>query len=148
MAIDPIPTDTEILVKFGDGASPETFAVKCSINLDRSISFSQQYEEDELPDCDTPTNPHSIRRQVRSIDLVITGQGKADATDLDFLIDWWKAGGQKNVKVEIGPSTTGRSITGAFYIQLELTGQSKRDGEFGITLTPVDTGALVVADLA
>lgn len=145
MAITAIPVGSQLLVKVGDAASPEVFAHPCIINLDRAINISHTYEEDEIPDCDTPTNPHSIKREVRSIDVVITGSGKVNASDIDTYLDWAKDGTTKNVQAQVGPASSGRTITGAFYCQIEFTGQVKRYAECNITLTPADTGALTVA---
>lgn len=148
MAITVVPTTEQILIKVGDGASPEVFAHPCMINLTRDISFSHNYQEDEIPDCDTPSNPHSIKRQIRSIDLTVTGNGKIDAAGIDTYLDWAHDGTQKNVQIQIGPSTSGRTISGAFFCQWGVNGEPKSNGECSLTLTPVDTGALTIAAVA
>ena len=110
MAIDVVPTEAEVLVKVGDGASVETYTHPCLINLDRSMNVSHNYEEDEIPNCDTPANPHDIERKIRSRDFIVSGTGKLDAAGIDEYLDWAMDGTQKNVQMSLGPSTTGRTI--------------------------------------
>lgn len=147
MPLDPLLTESEVVIMVGDGGSSETFAPKAMINLDRSVGISHNYEEDELPDTDTPENPHSIMRFLRSVDYTVSGNGKVHAGDLDEFIDWASTGALKNCQVHIGPATSGRYLAGAFYCQFEVTGQTKRNAECTITLTPFNTGAVTVNDI-
>jgi len=145
MAITVVPAGSQVLIKVGDGGTLENFAHPCLLNLSRDISYSHNYEEDEIPDCDTPAKPHAIHRQVRSIDLTVTGSGKLDAAGIDAYLDWCAEGAQKNVMLQIGPSTSGRTITGAFYCQFSVTGEVKKNADCSISLTPVNTGDLSIA---
>tara|TARA_R100001086_G_scaffold6621_1_gene4036 strand:+ start:566 stop:1018 length:453 start_codon:yes stop_codon:yes gene_type:complete len=147
MAITKVPAGSQVLIKVGDGASPEVFAHPCLVNLSREISFSHNYQEQEIPVCEDTDQPHSIERQVRSVDMTVTGSGVLDAAGIDEYLDWCIEGTQKNVQIQIGPSTSGRTITGAFFCQFNVSGEVKQSAECSITLTPVSTLAanLVVA---
>jgi hypothetical protein len=146
MAITVVPVGTQVLIKVSNMASPEVFAHPCLINLSREIAWSHNYEEDEIPDCDTPANPHAIKRQVRSVDLSVTGSGKLDAAGIAEYVTWSTTGAVKRVRLQIGPATTGRTITGDFFCQFGVTGENtKKNADCSITLTPADTGALTVA---
>jgi hypothetical protein len=147
-ALDPLLTESEVVIKVGDGGSSENFTAKAMINLDRSLGITHNYEEDELPDTETPTNPHDIMRYLRSIDYNVSGSGKVHAGDLDEFIDWAATGTIKNCQIHIGPVTDGRYIEGGFYCQFEVTGQVKRNAECSITLTPFNTGAVSVNDIS
>ncbi len=148
MAITAVLTESQLLVKVGDGGGTEVFAHPCMINLDRSFGVSHNYEEDELPDCDTPTNPHDIVRYLRSIDYTVSGSGKVNAADIDTYLDWATGGTTKNCQIQVGGSTTGRYLEGAFYCQIDFSGTPKRNAECSITLTPANTGAITVNDVS
>lgn len=148
MALDPLLTESEVIIKVGDAASPEAFAAKAMINLDRSLSINHNYEEDELPDTDTPTDPHSIVRYLRSVDFAVSGSGKVHAGDLDEFMDWAHAGTLKNCEIHIGPTSSGRYLAGAFYCQFEVSGSVKRNAECTITLTPQNTGSVTINDIS
>ncbi len=99
-----------ILVKIGDGASPEVFAHDCMINLTRGFTITANMVEEEVFDCDTPDDPATIYRLKRSASLSVSGTGKLHKTSLATWLAYAASADAKNVKIEIGGSG-GQRIT-------------------------------------
>lgn len=95
----------KLLIKIGDGASPEQFAHPCLINTTRGIAFTTNVTETEVADCDDQSLPAKIVRKAKSIDFTVNGAGKVDRTSVFAYIQWWESGAPKNV--EILQNTTG-----------------------------------------
>lgn len=132
----------KLLIKIGDGASPEVFAHPCLINTDRNVSFKTNMTETEVSDCDDPSLPAKIIRKAKSIDLSAGGAGKVDKTSVFAYIQWWETGLPKNV--EIVQNTTGAlgGFTGTVAMLLEafeLKGTRGDYQEVTINLVPADT---------
>lgn len=88
-----------LLVKIGDGGTPEVFTHPCLINTSRGVTFATNMTETEVPDCATPSNPAKIIRKARSIDLTVEGEGLLDATSVYAFILWWQSATAKNIQI-------------------------------------------------
>lgn len=148
MATVEAPFD-QVKILVGDGESPEVFTQLCLVNLSRSMSFTNNMQDDEIPDCTDVTKPAGIRREVRSTDFEISGEGKLHLTNLATMLNWWKDGDAKNVRAEVGAAGTGgQRISGAFRLaSFEITGQFKETATATVSFMPADTRALSVAAL-
>jgi hypothetical protein len=103
-----------VLVKIGDGASPEVFAHDCMINLTRGFTIDANMIEEEVFDCDAPDAPAVIYRLKRSVSISVTGTGKCHKTSLSTWLAYAKSASAKNVKIEIA-GTGGQRITLAMH---------------------------------
>lgn len=118
-----------LVVKVGDGASPEVFAPLCTINAERGITFNAQTNDDTVPNCDEPEAIKFLSREKSSLSVDVTGGGKNNKTDNKKLWDWWKSPDPKNVQVVLDDDDPANVVTweGAFHLtQYDLTGN---DGE-------------------
>lgn len=134
---------SQLLVKIGDGGSPETFAHPCSINAERGIQFSAETRNNNVPDCDDPEAVVWQGTEKSSLSCTITGSGTLNASDQDIFWGWYESELTKNVKVytNISGATGGRIYTGAFHLtQFELTGNTGEKVQVRITL--VSDGAI------
>lgn len=140
---------SEVGVLVGDGASPEVFTQLCLLNLSRSLDLTNAMQDDEIPDCTDVDAPASVNRQVRSKDLQVSGEGKLHVTNLSTMLNWWKDGEKKNVRLEVGTSGNGgQRISGEFFLsQFTITGQFAETATASVTLMPANTGALAVTAL-
>lgn len=115
----------KLVIKVGDGASPEQFAPKCSVNTTRGISFNGQDNEFEIPDCDDPEKIASIARERRANSVSVKGAGILNTPDLQDFFDWWKNGETRNCQIVVDVP----SVDGGVYFQcgykltFELTGE-------------------------
>lgn len=102
MATNTVSFD-QVGILIGDGATPtEAFTQACLVNSTRGVQFTCNFSDDEVPDCDNPTNPAQIFRNAQSISLSISGSGKVHTDDVKSYIDWLASGAAKNAKIRIG----------------------------------------------
>lgn len=92
------------VVAIGDGADPEVFAPKCTINSSRGFSLSAEANTRNIPDCDDDKLPSATLRYVSSYSGEISGAGMLEKTDEKFFADWLISGEKKNCKVSVGGS--------------------------------------------
>lgn len=140
---------SQLLIKIGDGGSPEAFAHPCTINADRGISFDAEMGENNIPDCDDPEAPAWVGREKRTKSATINGAGILSAADQDIFFDWFDSENGKNVKVytDIAGASGGRVYTGLFHCsKFEITGNRGEKALCNITL--VSDGAVTKANNA
>jgi hypothetical protein len=104
---------SKVLIKKGDGASPEAYTAPCLINGSKAIQITASYSEDVIPDCDNPDDPAQILRQADSISVTINGSGKLHQDDAKTYVDLALGGVAANWSIEVGTA----SATGAFKIR-------------------------------
>jgi predicted secreted protein len=95
---------TQLYIKIGDGASPETFTHPCTINAERGIVFRSTTNDIIVPDCTNPDDPAWRELVKDALSAGITGSGILDAT-LSVIQSWdtWFRGDDgKNVQVWLG----------------------------------------------
>ena len=101
MATKPNFSGRKLLIRIGNGASPEVFSVKCSFNGDRAISFSAASTDEMDIDCDDPTAVAWTITMVDSLSAELTGAGQVKSDEVPFFFDWFSSGEPKNVEVDI-----------------------------------------------
>lgn len=101
-------------IKVADVAGT-TYAHYCMINLDRSISFTSNVQSQTVPDCDDPSLPDTITKEVLSNEFSISGAGVYDKGSADFFLDWklGVGGSKRKVIIELGSAVGDPMITGA-----------------------------------
>ena len=119
-----------LLIKIGDGGSPENFNHSCSINTSRSFTITANESSVEVADCTTPSNPAYVARKVKSTDITVEGAGTYDAASEYALLTWALAGTAKNCKI----SQTNSGALGGFTITVPMIlsslGASGERGDF------------------
>lgn len=128
----------KLLIKVGDGASPEEFATPCSINAERGITFTAGSNDQDIPDCANPDAIAWVVREKSNLSASITGAGVLDTSDVETFFDWLKSEDPKNVKVIVDvPSTDGGVIfTGAFHLtEFSITGNRAEKMQASISLS-------------
>jgi hypothetical protein len=101
-----------VLIKIGNGASPEVFGQDCLINNEKAIQLTCTFSEDVVPNCDSPDSPADVLRYADSISMTVTGAGKLHEGDALSYVQWLLSGDSKNAEICVG--TAGNS--GAFKI--------------------------------
>jgi predicted secreted protein len=118
-----------LVVKVGNGASPEVFTALCTINAERGITFNAQTNDDTVPNCEDIEAIKFLSREKSSLSVDVTGGGKNNKPDNKILWDWWKSPDPRNCQVVLDDDDPANVITweGAFHLtQYDLTGN---DGE-------------------
>ena len=75
--------------------------------MNATISYTTQVDEDEIPDCDDESLPHTIVVNVRSTGVTISGEGKWAASVHEKMMQWWKQGLKKHTRVGYLDAETG-----------------------------------------
>ncbi len=77
---------SQLLIKLGDGATPELFTAPCGLNT-KGINFSKEMNDTPVPDCDDPDAPAWTERAVTTLSAQVSGDGILSMADLDT---WWE----------------------------------------------------------
>lgn len=134
---------SKILIKFGDGNSPEVFTHYCSINAEREFALEANLNEDLAINCDDPDAPGWVDREVESLSGQITGAGQLNTPDWRILRRRMVAGEAINMQVvlDVSAADGGEIATGAFIIS-NLTKTGDRGGKIQAAITLQSTGPL------
>lgn len=127
----------KLLLKVGDGASPEVFAALCTINAERGFSISAQTNEANIPDCAAPDQLSWLAREKVSLSADFTGGGMLDKSDVKKMMDWAASEDSKNCQIILDDDTAANVITfeGPFHLtQFELSGNRGEKVTATITL--------------
>lgn len=140
---------TKILVKIGDGGSPETFAHNCSVNGARSFQLSAQTNDVNVPDCDDPDLMAWIEREKVSLGATVNGAGICNTPDIEFFFDYAADSDPKNCRIVV--DTTGANgggyFAGAFHCtDFQINGDRGTKADMSITLQ--SSGAITWTDAA
>lgn len=112
---------SKLLVRLGDGGSPEQFVHPCLINTTRGIEFGSSPNETLVPFCPPDQEePGWVDRDIDGLTATINGAGVLDTASLDVIWDWYSSALSKNVHVEI--VAAGADGGGYFYGAAVLTG--------------------------
>jgi predicted secreted protein len=90
---------SKLLIKLGDGGSPETFTAYCVINSNREINFGSSPIKSLIPDCDNLDAPAWEETLIEGLNAAITGAGMLDTASLDTFRTWFFSGAAKNLQV-------------------------------------------------
>jgi len=93
---------TQLRIKMGDGASPESFVEWCIINTDRGIQWSSAANSEEVAQCDEPEGIAWTEVTKTGMTGTITGAGKLDTASLDNVWPWLISDDAKNLQIEVG----------------------------------------------
>lgn len=134
----------KLLIKIGDGASPEVFSAFAAIT-DTTVTFDN-------PAVDTTTKDDSGNRSLLAgktvFSMTVSGTGIfVDDADLATAQTSVEAGTHNNFQIDVvetDATTAGKTHTGAFRItSLEFTGT--HDGAANYSITLESDGAITVA---
>lgn len=137
----------KLLLKVGNGASPEVFTALCTINAARSIKGTAQTNTFNIPDC---ADPEAIAWQtIEKVGLsyAVTGAGILNTPDVQDMTDWLASPDAKNCQIVIDvPSSDGGVIfEGPFQLtDFEITGD--RGAKMQCTITLASDGEVTVSD--
>ena len=135
----------KLLLKVGDGASPEVFTAYCSINAARSLQGTAATNEFNIPDCDDPDALAWVTREKVSISYSVTGAGILNTPDVQDFHDWLDSITSKNCQIIVDvPSADGGVIfEGAFHLtEFQITGD--RGGKIECTISLASDGTVTV----
>lgn len=130
MATQPNFSGRKLLLRIGNGASPEVLSVRCSFNGDRAISFEAAMTDEMDVDCDNPTAVGWKVSQVDSLSATVSGAGRVKAVDVPFFFDWFNSGEPRTMEVDVDDGTVvfeGQALLTNFTINGGETGSATAD---------------------
>jgi predicted secreted protein len=134
---------SKLLLKLGDGASPETFVAPCALTT-KSFNRSAATNEFNVADCDDPDAPIWTERVKSALSSSISGSGTLAKESLDLYEDWFAAVDSRNVQVTIDFTVGPRTYTGAYHMStLNITGE--QDGLIQVEIELQSDGEVVAA---
>jgi hypothetical protein len=146
MAVVKHARGVKLLLKVGDGASPEVFTAMCTINAARSIKGTATTNEFNIPDCADPDALAWVVREKVSLSYSVNGAGILNTPDVQDFADWLANEASKNCQIVVDvPSADGGVIfEGAFHLtDFEITGD--RGGKMEANVALVSDGEVTVA---
>lgn len=132
----------KLLLKVGDGASPEQFTTFCSINADRGVQFQAGEQTFEIADCADPEAVAWVTSEITSLRVAFSGAGTLDTPDLGDFFDWWKAGATKNCQLVLDvPALDGGVIfEGGFKLPSFEVTSSGRGSKVNVSISGASDG--------
>lgn len=92
--------DVELVAESG------TYTPICGL-IDVTINRTANVDTAEIPDCDDESQPLSIERQVRSIEVTISGTGVWAQTSQSALKEWFYSSATKNIRLRDTKASSG-----------------------------------------
>ncbi len=90
----------KMVVKLGNGASPEVFEAPCGLTT-QALNRGKTLNETNVPDCDDPDAPAWTGREVQSLSWSISGSGVLAYESVALWEDFFDSTDSKNVEVTI-----------------------------------------------
>lgn len=78
--------------------SPGTYNALCGL-IDVEITRTSNVDTAEVPDCDDESLPLSVERQVRSVEVTVSGTGVWALQSNKTMSDWWYSSTTLNVRI-------------------------------------------------
>lgn len=116
---------SKLVLRVGDGASPEVFTALCSINAARGLSFNTSLTEEAIPHCSDLEAVMWLIREKISVGVEVTGGGKVDKANVKTFADWVVDKDTKTCQIVLDDATPANVITfeGEFHLEtFSMTG--------------------------
>ena len=78
--------------------TPGTWAKLCGLTS-RTVNRTSNMSTTEVPDCDDESLPAALERAVQSQEVTISGTGVWAAQSHGTMMDWWRSGQTKKVRI-------------------------------------------------
>lgn len=106
---------TKMLIKLGDGASPEVFTAPCGLNT-RGFGRTATLNEFNVGDCDNPDLPAWVERVKAALSSTITGSGLLAGEAIAAYEAAFASPDPINVQVTLDFATGARTYQGAYHV--------------------------------
>ncbi len=124
---------SELVLKVGNGESPEQHTPMCTINAARGITFNANTTEDSIPDCDDLQKLQWLIREKVSLSVDVTGAGKVHKADVKTLVDWQQSPDPKSCIVVLDDSDPANVIQFEGFYHLTTFSMSGDPGSPSVT---------------
>lgn len=136
----------KLLIKIGNGASPEVFTQYCTVNADRGISFTTGTNDSPAIDCENPDQVSWVLREKTDLSSTINGSGTVNTPDVAEFFEFLADPEPRNCKVivDVPSADGGVTWTGAYHLtEFSLTGN--RGEKMTASVSFVSSGIVAIA---
>lgn len=98
MAIAVTEKYEEMILEIETAPESGVYSPICGL-IDVTISRTASVDSAEVPDCDDESLPLSVEKQVRSIEVTISGTGVWARSSQGMLKDWFYSSATKNIRL-------------------------------------------------
>lgn len=95
-------------VEFDPVGAPGVYSRVCGM-IDVEINRSASLDSAEIPDCDDESLPHSVEKEVRSIEVSVSGSGTWAQQSHGKMSDWFYSAAPLNVRVHNANAAVGET---------------------------------------
>lgn len=114
---------SKLLIKIGDGASPEVFVGPCALTT-KSFNRSASMNEFNIADCNDPDAPIWTERVKSALTASLSGSGTLAKESLDLYEEAFADQDSRNVQVTIDYAVGPRTYVGRYHLAtLNITGE-------------------------
>lgn len=106
MAVAVTAKFSEMILEVEFTASSGVYTPVCGL-IDVTVSRVANTDTAEVPDCDSEDLPLSLEKQVRSIEVSISGTGVWAQSSHGGIMDWFYSSATKNVRIRNTKASTG-----------------------------------------
>lgn len=132
---------SKLLIKFGDGETPESFVAPCALAT-KGFNRTAAVNEFNVADCDNPDDPIWTERVKSALSSTITGSGTLAKESLDIYEAAFVAQDPHNMQVTIDYSVGPRTYQGAYLVTtLNITGE--QDGLIQVEIELQSSGPVL-----
>lgn len=127
----------KLLLKLGNGATPEVFSTVCSIRATKGVNFEGEENTFNIGDCDEPEAITWLIGEVVGKRITFDGGGVLHTPDLDKFYEWWDGGETKNCKIvlDVPGADGGIVLTGGFKLPaFNVTGNDGDKVQFSASI--------------
>ena len=119
---------SELVLELETAPGSGTFARICGL-IDAEVSRSANVDEAEVPDCDDENLPLEIEKEVRSVDVSVSGTGVWAQESHESLLDWFYSSGAINIRIGNLNAAVGDTEYETGPALLTSLGQSRTKGQ-------------------
>jgi hypothetical protein len=105
-----------MIISIGDGATPEVFVARCSLNSSRGLEFKAKTEQTNLPDCDDPDLVGWAGVQKSELSCSMDGEGTLHINDNPLFFTWFTNNVSMNCKIILTSGAVTQTYTGKFML--------------------------------
>lgn len=98
--------DFDELVLEVETTTPGTYTKICGI-VDVTVTRTANMDQTEVPDCDDESLPLAVQREVRNLEVSVTGTGVWAVSSNKIISDWFYSGAKKNVRITNAKAAAG-----------------------------------------
>ncbi len=124
---------SKFLIQLESSDSPTVFVAPCALTS-KSIDFSAESNDFNVPDCDDPDAPTWTERVVSALSAGVSGSGTLAMESLETWREWFLSGLEKNIRVKLDHDDGGYFSMSAILTGFNLGGNQGELATIEVTI--------------